>query len=379
MQSSAWPLMNSTAEAVAFMRYIAAVEQQLPVEEQIVLELVLPAHLKDLARTAAGRRQIKQRMAPSTYETVLARTKHIDNTLSDAMAEPSTATAPHPSATASHRPRPPPIEQLVILGAGSDMRALRLHEQLADNGVVVFEVDVPDAQRAKQDKLLQAIARGRKVKEKGDIAAAYDNIRFVPLNLTQTAEQHNRTERSSTSQSQVDVPASLFAALESAGYEQSKPSMFILEGLLPYLPPDTVNNTLHSLHQHAPPASVLVMDYFSPSPSCQHDELAIVAEQLDGLGEPLLFVLETEVDKAADFRAAHKQQLQALLSSNGWHLVELLEPEQLTVRYIKQPAASGGKAAEGSDSEAEDEVACFERIATALNKPVEVDIEIIEP
>ena len=375
---SAWPLMDNTAEAVAFMRYIAAKEQQLPVEEAAVLELLLPAHLTDLARTETGRREMKERMRPSTYETVLARTKHIDNTLSEAM-EPSTAA--HTSAIVSHRPQPRPIEQLVILGAGSDTRAIRLQEQLADNGVIVFEVDVADTQAAKQSKLLQAIAAGKHIREKGDVAAAYDNTRYVPLNLTQAASMHNHTKKSATAHETAELLPSLFSALHSAGYSDSKPTLFLLEGLVPYLPPETVNDTLHALHHHSPPASVLVMDYFAPSPDCEKDELDVVIEQVEAMGEPILFTIQTEVDRDADYPAAHKHELQALLSKNGWHLVELLEPDELTERYIQQPTQpqySGERAAEAA-GEAEEEVACFERIVTAVNKPVEVEIEIVEP
>ena len=370
---SAWPLMNNTAEAVAFMRYIAAVEKQLPAEEEVVLEIILPAHLTDMARSKASRQQMKERMVPSTYETVLARTKHIDQTLSEAL-EPSSAA--NTSAFGSHRPQPRPIEQLVILGAGSDTRPLRLYEQLADKGVVVFEVDVPDTQATKQNKLLHAIARDKHIKKKGDIAAAYDNIHFVPLNLTQTAAKHSHVKQTATAHETAELLPQLFSALKSAGYSTSKPTMFVLEGLVPYLPPETVNDTLHALHHHSPPASVLVMDYFAPSPDCKQDEVDIVIEQVDALGEPILFVVETEVDKDADYPAAHKHEVQALLSKHGWHLVELLEPEELTERYLKQQPAEGGTEGE---SEAGGQVACFERIVTALNKPVEVDIEIIEP
>lgn len=369
--------MNNTAEGVAFMRYIAVKEKELPVEEEIVLEFILPAHLTGMARTETGRQQMKERMAPSTYETVLARTKHIDKTLSEAI-NPSTA-APT-SATASHRPRPRPIEQLVILGAGSDTRPLRLYEQLADKGVVVFEVDVPDTQMTKQNRLLQAMARGKQMREKGDIAAAYDNIRFVPLNLTQAAATHNHTKQSSTAHETAELLPTLFSQLKSAGYEERKPTMFVLEGLVPYLPPDTVNDTLHALHHHSPPASVLVMDYFAPSPDCQQDEMDIVIEQVDALGEPILFKIETEVEADADYPAAHKHEVQALLSKNGWHMVELLEPEELTERYLKQPTKSSVEGAQSEDeAEGGGRVACFERIVTALNKPAEVDIEIIAP
>ena len=378
--SSAWPLMNNTAEAVALMRYIAAKEQQLPVEEEIVLEMLLPAHIKDMARTEAGRQQLKKRMMPNTYETILGRTRYIDGVLTDVI-QPSTA-APT-SAVGRHRPRPRPIEQLVILGAGGDTRAVRLYEQLADAGVVVFEVDVPDPQMAKQNKLLRAIAQGKQVNKKTDLSAAYDNTRFVPLNLTAGAAQPSHAHtRSSAAEKATDTPSALFVALEAAGFDGTKPTMFLLEGLAPYLPPNAVNDTLHSLHHHAPPASVLVMDYFAPTPACKQDELDIVIEQVADLGEPILFKIETEVDRDADFPAAHKHQVQALLSKNGWHLVELVEPEELTKRHITQPTRTRREAADGEVGGAggvEGEVACFEHIVAAINKPVEVDIEIIEP
>ena len=111
------------------------------------------------------------------------------------------------------------VRQIVILGAGYDGRALRF----ATPGVTWFEVDHPATQSDKRARLaaLGAPTRG---------------IAFVPIDL-------NRDD--------------LVRSLGRVGYDQTSPSLFLIEGLLGYLPRATTERVLTDLRALATPASRL--------------------------------------------------------------------------------------------------------------------------
>jgi methyltransferase (TIGR00027 family) len=92
------------------------------------------------------------------------------------------------------------IRQLVLLGAGFDARAHRIDDLLA-TGSEVFEVDHPETQRAKRERL--AGARGLK-----------NNVRYVPVDFL---TQHLATQ------------------LADKGWEADHRSIFVWEGVTNYL------------------------------------------------------------------------------------------------------------------------------------------------
>jgi len=116
------------------------------------------------------------------------------------------------------------IRQFAILAAGMDARAFRL--QWPENAIV-FEVERPDVLSYKE-KVLNSI--GAKAAGKR-IVVACDLRDDFPL------------------------------ALKSAGFSDGKPTLFITEGLLPYLPnEETVQNLLTSIAGIAAPGSILALD-----------------------------------------------------------------------------------------------------------------------
>lgn len=119
--------------------------------------------------------------------------------------------------------------QLVIIGAGLDGRAWRMPE-LVD--VDVFEVDHPSSQ---EDKRERAAA----------LHTTAGSLRFVPADLTQ---------------------ADLGNALEAAGHERSRPTTWLLEGVIPYLTPDAAATTVAVLADRSAPGSRLVVTYQTGSP-----------------------------------------------------------------------------------------------------------------
>jgi methyltransferase (TIGR00027 family) len=111
------------------------------------------------------------------------------------------------------------VEQIVIVGAGYDGRALRFRSP----GVRFFELDRPATQEDKRARLSR-------------LGVACDDVGFVPIDLADG-----------------DVAAQLAAA----GHVAARPSLFNCEGLLLYLDRDVVERLFTGLRSCAPTGSTL--------------------------------------------------------------------------------------------------------------------------
>jgi methyltransferase (TIGR00027 family) len=112
-------------------------------------------------------------------------------------------------------------DQVVVLGAGYDDRALRFRSP----GVRFFEVDHPDTQADKRRRLRGIGADGDR-----------DGPQLVPADF--------RTD---------DVAG----ALDGAGHRADRPTLVLAEGLLIYLEPDGGVALMRAVHARAAPGSVL--------------------------------------------------------------------------------------------------------------------------
>ncbi|MCG8686881.1 MAG: SAM-dependent methyltransferase, partial [Desulfobacterales bacterium] len=121
------------------------------------------------------------------------------------------------------------LEQLVILGAGFDCRALRMEE--LQKGVTVFEVDYPATQEKKQDVLKTILE---------DIP---DHIIFVPYQLEDKG---------------------FGGQLMKKGYDKNKKSLFIMEGLVMYIDPDSVKRLFSFISENSCPGSAVIFDFLPP-------------------------------------------------------------------------------------------------------------------
>jgi methyltransferase (TIGR00027 family) len=118
--------------------------------------------------------------------------------------------------------------QLVILGSGLDGRAFRMPE-LSDT--VVFEVDHPDSQRDKRERL-------------GTLTAVARDVRFVPVDFTRD---------------------NLDTALAAAGHDATQPTTFVWEGVVMYLTRVDVEATLAIVARRSAAGSRLIIAYISPA------------------------------------------------------------------------------------------------------------------
>ena len=173
--------------------------------------LLVPTFLRFLLHIPLIRRFYNQVIAPKgIYEYTIARTRYIDAIFKEVLAEK--------------------FDQILIFGAGFDTRALRFQTEAGDTKI--FELDVPITQKAK---------RGQYAKRGLSIPA---NVEFVSIDFDKE---------------------SLSEKLEEAGFGRDGRSLFVLEGLLMYLQPESVDETFKVIARFAGEGSEVVFDYVRAS------------------------------------------------------------------------------------------------------------------
>jgi methyltransferase (TIGR00027 family) len=259
-----------TASAVAFARGVASLPgRSAPSHDPIAKELLRPplgALLRGLEPISerTGAVALALRIASLGLVDHLAlRTAAIDEVLNEACGGERT--------------------QLVILGAGLDARAYRLPVL---SNVTVFEVDHPATQRFKRSRVrtLEPIARA---------------LRFVAVDF-----EHER----------------LGARLEEEGHDSSIPTVWVWEGVVPYLPLSATRDTLTQIASRSAASSILAVTYVTN----EDRWLARLARPVHAafrlLGEPLRGVTTRE-------------RFHELLAEAGWHVKEDTSPHDWHARY----------------------------------------------
>jgi methyltransferase (TIGR00027 family) len=122
------------------------------------------------------------------------------------------------------------IQQLIILGAGYDSRAYRI-ENLKEQ-VTVLEIDHPATQKRKMEKLEEIVD------------PLPNNVVYVPIDFN----KENLTQR-----------------MFQSGYDKDKKSLFIWEGVTPYLTAEAVDGTLHFVATNSGPDSSIIFNYILKS------------------------------------------------------------------------------------------------------------------
>ena len=237
---------SKTAEYVALFR---AIESSRPEEERLFsdpyADCFLDGKLKlgaRLARNRIGRRLVcsyVDRNWPGSRPSVSVRTRLIDDAVRSAIADGAI--------------------QMAILGAGYDTRAHRLG---ADPALKVFELDQPPTQERKKARLL------------AQTGSLQENVTYVPFDLLDEG---------------VGKP------LEMAGFKRGTPSVCVWEGVLSYLTPEAVDQTIEWVTSACASGSRLVFTYIDVAllergGSSQPPWSAQVAR----VGEPFLFGLDPD-------------------------------------------------------------------------------------
>ena len=152
------------------------------------------------------------------------------------------------------------VEQVVILGAGFDSRAYRLE---GFKRVKVFELDHPTTQKAKVATLRAVIKKGLP-----------DWVTFVPVDF----EKDRLDEK-----------------LLAAGYRRDLKTLFIWEGVTPYLTAEAVDRTLSLVVANSSPGSSIIFDYLYASaadPETKDRWAKALQARCQSMGEPIRFGIE---------------------------------------------------------------------------------------
>jgi len=176
-----------------------------------IARLLVPSLLGYMLRIPLIRRFFSRTMVPKgIYEYTIARTKYIDAIFREALTEG--------------------IDQALIFGAGFDTRALRFQPEAGSTRI--FELDVATTQKAKLDRF---------ARQGINIPA---NTVFISIDFDREL---------------------LVDKLVSAGFKRKRRSLFVLEGLLMYLQPESVDRTLKVIEDFAAKDSIIVFDYVRAS------------------------------------------------------------------------------------------------------------------
>jgi methyltransferase (TIGR00027 family) len=213
---------------------------------------LLPGFIKVLIHIALLRRFFVRILAPAgIYEYVIARTKYVDEAFKKALADR--------------------FDQILLFGAGFDTRALRFHAEAQH--VQIFELDAPITQQA---KIRQYRRRN---------LAIPTNVVFIAIDFDKQP---------------------LSRKLDMAGFKKDRRNLFILEGVLMYLDPESVQSTFQVIREFAGPGSRVVFDYVQAS-VLRHEHTLYgesgLAKTVSKAGEEWRFGIEP--DEIASFAAKY--------------------------------------------------------------------------
>jgi methyltransferase (TIGR00027 family) len=161
-------------------------------------------------------------------------------------------------------------EQFVVMGAGYDTRC---YGELKKSDLKLFELDESTTQRLKIACL-----------KKAGIDASH--VVFVDVDFLN------------------DI---WYEKLECAAYDSDKKSIFVWQGVTPYLSEKAVRNTLREIKQHAAPGSIVLADFYDPKGLAGLKSVETAAEKFH-------FTLDFSIDR--------ERILKSFVESENLHLGE---------------------------------------------------------
>jgi methyltransferase (TIGR00027 family) len=238
-----------------------------------IARLLVPGFVKLLLRIPFARTLYKAMVPKGVYNYVVARTKYVDAAFRRALAEQ--------------------FDQILIFGAGFDTRALRFEGE--SRNTRIFELDVSVTQKAK-------IAQYRK-----------RNL-SIPSNLTFIAIDFDKE--------------SLAEKLRDAGFHKGQRSLFVLEGLLMYLQPDSVDATFRTIQEYAGERSWVVFDYVHAS---------VLRQENLYTGESKIMKSVSRAGEQWHF-GIDREKLGQFLSTYGLQPIDEKDAQDLEKTYFSEPS-----------------------------------------
>ena len=266
---------SRTAELCCLCRAISSLEKDhyYRSDDRVALSL-LPDFMRLLIHIPfVGRLLIRVFMAKGIYEYVIARTKYIDAVFRQALSDQ--------------------FSQILLFGAGFDTRALRFQEEARQTKI--FELDAPPTLEAKLGQY-----------QKRHLIIP-PNVVFVPIDFDRE---------------------SLPLKLDQAGFKRDAKSLFVLEGVLEYLQPQSVDQAFRTIQELAGAGSKVVFNYVYAS-VIRHEDMYYgeegAMETLTKVGESWHFGIE-------------KGEIGQFLSRYGFELRDHRDARDLEEMYFKDPA-----------------------------------------
>jgi methyltransferase (TIGR00027 family) len=251
------PATSASAERVAALRFLGTFEPnpRLRNPDRLAADFIKP-----LPRIAIGSACLRPCVRgfvnyrfPGAIAYHVARTKHFDRIARDATAAG--------------------VTQLVILGAGYDTRALRLHDCLRT--ATIYEVDRP-----------ATLARKRSIVRRSARASLPGNVRYVSVDL------------------ETD---DLGVSLTAAGFAKELPALFLWEGVTMFIAAAAVGRTLLFIATATSATSTVAFDYVAQAAVLRPAAFrggAEAARHFSRSGEPWRFGLDPEL--AVEFLGSHR-------------------------------------------------------------------------
>ena len=266
---------SRTAKWTCLCRAISSLEKNshYRCDDRLALSL-LPGFMRLLFRIPfTGRLFLTAVAAKGIYEYVIARTKYIDAVFRQSLSDR--------------------FSQILIFGAGFDTRALRFQDEARQTRI--FELDAAATQDAKIGQY-----------QKRHLNIPSDLV-FVPIDFDKE---------------------SLPLKLEQAGFKQDEKSLFILEGVLMYLQPQSVDQTFQTIKELTAVGSEVVFDYIYAS-VLRHENIYYgekgMLETMTKAGEQWHFGIE-------------KGEIIQFLSRYGFELHDHRDSRDLEEMYFKNPS-----------------------------------------
>ncbi len=267
---------SRSSKTAAQMALSRAIEARRAPPERIcfdpVAERLLPRRYRAalIARPLReGVEAIIERLFPGHHHYVLVRTRYLDDFLGEHLDGQ--------------------VEQLVVLGAGFDSRAHRFADRL--RGVAVFEVDHPATSRSKRARI------------EGALGAAAAPVTYVPVDFDRDT---------------------LGAALGRAGYRTDARTIFLWEGVTPYVSAAGVDATLAFVRSSSGPGSKLIFDYVLRAAlegTCELRGARNEVERMKRTDEPFVFGIDAA-------------EIAPFLSARGFTAVHDAGADELAQRYL---------------------------------------------
>ena len=265
---------SRTAEWTCLCRAVSSLETDSHYRsDDHIARSLLPRYLAPMLHVALVRRLYRALSPKGIYEYVIARTKYVDAVFNQALAEQ--------------------FDQILIFGAGFDTRGLRFKDEARKTRI--FELDAPLTQQAK-------------------LRQYQDRHLDVPPNLVFIAIDFDRE--------------SVSFKLNECGFGKARRSLFVLEGLLMYLQPESVDATFRTIQDYAAPQSWVIFDYVYAS---------VLRNENLYYGESQVLASVSRADEQWHF-GIERGKVEQFLSTYGLKLRDHKDARELERAYFTTPS-----------------------------------------